>query len=354
PFCVNEHLQASELAHVKVHCLEHTSRLTPFQSTELNAERLLILKQLHIVITQLLLPANARRYHIRYRLTLIILLEVHRKRIEFNRIIRRNVHIITCSVNLKLELPPLITHELKLCKPQHNGIREAGHEHPDESNGFEIGNVTNLRFKLIHRYSKEIPALITLRIVRKRHRYIPHVRNEVITHRHEWLDVDLVLEIFFRFIQCIVTIQLLCVGILGKRIHKLAVVIRDWRVTMWVVDVFITLDNARVIRVECRIAIRLEVIRRRIFQCRWIGCRIIHLQCLEVSLELLPCFFIPQAIKIYVLVLPVRGIAAKRIRYLETIRSTLAPYGVVIVRCVVRRRTKAILILTLSLTQHIF
>src|SRR5690606_35426441 len=123
---------------------------------------------------------------------------------------------------------------------------------------------------------------------------------------------------------------------------------------MWVVDVFITLDNARVIRVECRIAIRLEVIRRRIFQCRWIGCRIIHLQCLEVSLELYSFFFISQAIKTNILVLPVLGFVAKRIRYLERIRWNLAPYSVVIFRCVVRRRTKAILILTLSITQHIF
>src|SRR5690606_27797760 len=128
--------------------------------------------------------------------------------------------------------------ELEFCKPQHHGILKARKKHSDEPDRFKIRNITNLSFEIGNRNAKQVPFFWCTSARREG----SYIRDEVLSHDIELLgtEIHLVLEIFFQFIQRIVTIEFFLVGIQRKRAHKLVARGRYGRIALWAIDMFIS------------------------------------------------------------------------------------------------------------------
>ena len=283
---MDKHGQLAVLTHIQVHGFEDPAGFALWQSADLHTDRLFIHKQGHVIIAQLLLSLNARRNTVYDRITLIVLLDIHRQHIYRGIIRRRQWGEVSGGINFISVFPPLVTDQFQFTKTHHYRIIKVGHEHPDKTNRFKIRNITHFQLVLFNRNPEQVPFFTAGLPIGQFHITLTDVGDEIRPLAHIRKDIHFILEILLHFIHRIVTVQFFRIRVLGKGIDKLCIVLRHRRVTMRVIDVFITRQNTcnRAI-VKRRIPVCFKVVRRRIFQCLGVRDRtrsIYSCQCIQI------------------------------------------------------------------------
>jgi len=154
----------------------------------------------------------------------------------------------------------LISYQFQFTKAHNHRILKSCNEHANETDGFEIRDITHFAFKFRNRDTEQIPCFCTTTVVCKFYRHLSLVSDEIGAGRHKWLQIYFILEVFFNFIQGVIAIQFLCIRVLSECIYELATVIGYRRVAMRVIDVFIPSQDTNLGCIIRRITIRFEII----------------------------------------------------------------------------------------------
>jgi hypothetical protein len=96
-----------------------------------------------------------------YRLTLVIFFKIYGERVYLDRDhLEEGLHIFRLY-RFKLEFAPLVSYQFNFSEAHGDRVFfKTCHEHPDETNGFKIGNVSHFTFKFRHRNAKQVPVLV--------------------------------------------------------------------------------------------------------------------------------------------------------------------------------------------------
>ena len=177
--CVHKHLQALVHPHVEIDVAVCRPRVAILEPANGELKRLLIQSALvrgaHIDFTQ-----NARRGHVRHRLAVAVFLNVHRRNVEGRR--RGIIWLNLLWPGKRLQVPPpLPANQLQPRKPQRHRLREPLQEHPNEPDGPEIRDATDLPIELPNRNFELIPPDRLRLPIRRLHGLHKRVRDVVPT-----------------------------------------------------------------------------------------------------------------------------------------------------------------------------
>ena len=241
---VHEHAQALVHAHVEVDVAVGRPRITVLQAADLQLQRLLV--QLGLVGRgHIDLPDDARGRDVVDRLTVAVLLDVHRAdgELRVGRVVR--LDLLRSGQGLVV-LPPFTADQLEPRETQGHGLAPPGHEDPHETDAPEIADAADARFEIPDRHLELEPLHLTGLPVG--HGLVGHEHvGEVVAADVRLVEVsgaerDAVLEVTLDGAQGQVLVEVLRVGE-GRGGNGISLGLRRARVALVAIEEPVTLEH---------------------------------------------------------------------------------------------------------------
>ena len=206
----------------------------------------------HLLLSGFDATADARRKHVVDRSFLVVFLKVHRTYHHFARLSTES-----SGVERLFVVAPFSAHQVECRQTQHDWLVKARHEHAHEADGREIVDASVATLVLVNGDAEEIPlrfgrlAISSLRIDGAT------IYDIVLSHLHGVrTDLHTILVVFLVFVEGIVLIDILHIGsdFVGCGI-AFGRSIGSYRVTIWVVDKLVAIEDAHAAFIKVRTAV---------------------------------------------------------------------------------------------------